>query len=351
MRVRRRAVPSGAALAIRRGVPSHALLVLDSPAEAATLASILARQGLDTSSVSRGAEAIRALSRDARPDIVVMDSALRDMDGVQALRALKDRAEEEFLPVVLLSSQPDAESRVSGLLAGADDVLSKPCQGAELWARIAALLRIKAAQDSLRKAKLELERLSITDGLTGLFNRRYFQYRLEQEVERCRRHGDTVALMLIDLDHFKKVNDRYGHPAGDAVLRAAAEILTRELRRVDVCTRWGGEEFAVILPDTGRPGAAVVADRVLRALRAGLRFSAAPVRGQALRPERFRVTASLGLAVHPSAGVDRADELVSAADAALYRAKDQGRNRACFGPPPGRSPVAPAARLARAADA
>ena len=330
-------------------MPSRALLVLDSPTEAAVLSSILARQGLDTRSVSRGADAIRALSRDARPDIVVMDSALRDMDGVQALRALKEHADEEFLPVVLLSSQTGPESRVSGLMAGADDVLSKPCQGAELWARVTALLRIKAAQDSLRKAKLELERLSITDALTGLFNRRYFQYRIEQEVERCRRHGDTVALMMLDLDHFKKVNDRYGHRAGDDALCATAEVLRHELRRVDVCTRWGGEEFAVILPDTNRAGAAVVADRVLRAVRAGLRFSVAPVRGPVHRPESFRITASLGLSVYPSAGMDRAEELVSSADAALYRAKDQGRNRACFAPSTGRSRAASAARLARAA--
>jgi diguanylate cyclase (GGDEF)-like protein len=332
-------------------VPSRALLILDSSTEAAALASILSSQGLDTKTVRCGADGIRELSGSAPPDIVVMDFTLRDMEGVQALRAMKDRLHEgEFLPVVLLSDSADVEPRVRGLLAGADDVLSRPCQAAELSARLAALLRIKAAQDSLRRAKQELERLSITDALTGLFNRRYFQYRLQQEIERARRQGDAVALMLLDLDHFKSVNDRYGHAAGDHALCATADMLRRELRRVDVCTRWGGEEFAVILPGTGEPGAAVVAERVLRTVRASLRFSASPVvRDPAQGPESFRLTASLGFAVYPSAGVDGADELVAAADAALYQAKHQGRNRACFAPALDTPRTVPAARLPQAA--
>jgi two-component system, cell cycle response regulator len=331
-------------------VPSRVLLILDSPDEAAALAATLARQGLEARCVFCGADGIRELSGEAPPDIVVMDSALRDMDGVQALRAMKDHLHDVFLPVVLLSAQADAESKVSALLAGADDVVSKPCQGGELSARVTALLRIKSAQDSLRLAKLELERLSITDGLTGLFNRRYFQYRLQQEVERSRRHGGALALMLLDLDHFKKVNDRYGHRAGDAALRSVAEILKGELRRVDVCTRWGGEEFAVIMPDTDAAGAAVVSERVLKAVRAKARFTEPPLRGPAHRLEGFRITASLGVSVFPSGGLDGdADELLAAADAALYRAKDQGRNRACFAPEPCRSHAAPAAGLAQAA--
>ncbi len=325
------------------------LLVLDSPSEAAALADLLAQQRLDTRRVSCGAEAIQELSGDERPDIVVMDSVLRDMAGVQALRVMKDRLDEEFLPVILLSAKADADSRVSGLLAGADDVVSKPCEGAELPARVTALLRIKSAQDALRHAKMELERLSITDALTGLFNRRYFDYRLQQEVERSRRHGDAVALMLLDLDHFKKVNDRYGHHAGDAALRLTAEILQRELRTLDVCTRWGGEEFAIILPNTDGPGAVVVAERVLRAVRTHARCSAPPVREPAHRLERFRITTSLGAAVFPSPGVDGADALVAAADGALYRAKDEGRDRARFASVPDCSRAAPVAGLARAA--
>ena len=307
----------------------HLLLVLDSPAESAALADALARQGFAATAVSRAGDALRRLSDEARPDAVVMDASLPDMDGWRAAGAMKDLLPEEFLPIVLLCGG-DADARVRGLLAGADDALAKPCATAELAARLTALLRIKAAQDALRRSKLELERLSITDPLTGLFNRRYFQYRLQQEVERSHRHGAPVALMLLDLDHFKRVNDRYGHRAGDVALCAMADLLRRELRRVDVCTRWGGEEFAVILPDTDRGGAAVVAERVLHATRGQLRFSAASVRGPAHRLERFQVTASAGVSVHASANAGDADELIAAADAALYRAKSEGRDRACF---------------------
>ncbi len=313
------------------------LIVQDSRTEAAALAEVLSGRGYVTGCVSRGADAIREAGGSAPPDIVVMDAELPDMDAVQALRAMKERFHPGFFPVILLSAAADADSRVSGLLGGADDVLSKPCQVTEVSARVAAMLRIKAAQEALRLAKLELERLSITDPLTGLFNRRYFQYRLEQEVERCRRYGDPVSLLLLDLDHFKRVNDRHGHEVGDAVLRTTAALLRDDLRRPDVCTRWGGEEFAVIMPSTDRSGAATVAERVLRTVRARACFSAPPIRGPQGRAETFSVTASLGVSVYPSVGVEGAEQLIRAADAALYRAKDQGRNRICFAAEPDRA--------------
>ena len=314
------------------------LIVQDSLAEAAALADVLSGRGYVTDCVPRGADAIRQACGSAPPDIAVMDAVLADMDGVQALRAMKERFHPGFFPVILLSARADADSRVNGLLGGADDVISKPCQGAEISARVTAMLRIKAAQEALRLSKLELERLSITDSLTGLFNRRYFQYRLDQEVERSKRHGDPLSLLLLDLDHFKDVNDRYGHAVGDAVLRTTAELLKGELRRLDVCTRWGGEEFAVIMPNTEGSGAATVAERVLWTMRAKSCFS-----------ESFRVTASLGVSVYPSIGVDGAEQLIRAADVALYRAKDQGRNRICFALEPDRVRDSPTDLLARAA--
>jgi diguanylate cyclase (GGDEF)-like protein len=330
-------------------VSERVLIVQDSLVEAASLADVLSGRGYVTDCVPRGADAIREACGSAPPDIAVMDAVLPDMDGVQALRAMKEQLHPGFFPVILLSGRADADSRVSGLLGGADDVISKPCQGAEISARVTAMLRIKAAQDALRVAKLELERQSITDPLTGLFNRRYFQYRLDQEIERSKRHGDPVSLLLIDLDHFKKVNDRHGHTVGDAVLCRTAELLSGELRRLDVCTRWGGEEFAVIMPNTDGSGAATVAERVLRTMRARACFSALPIRGSKDRPESFKVTASLGLSMYPSIGVESAEQLIRTADAALYRAKDQGRDRICFAPEPDRAGDAPSDLLAPAA--
>ena len=301
------------------------LIVEQDSSDAAAWAAALRDDGCQAHRVRSRAEAVDAAAREL-PDLVVAGAATGRGDGARLVRELKALAQPGFLPVVLVSRAADADVRVRALRAGADDCLARPCHVPELAARAGALLRLKATQDALRREKAELERLSVTDPLTGAFNRRYFQLRLEQEVERSRRHGNPLAILMLDLDHFKAVNDRYGHPAGDAVLRSTARLVDAELRRVDVCTRWGGEEFAVILPDTGREGAAIVAHRLLRALRERV-CSGAREGGRA--PEAFRVTASIGIAVHLSGEAASAEQLVAAADAALYRAKRLGRDRAC----------------------
>ena len=262
------------------------------------------------------------------PDLVVWRSAV-DRNWSETLRTLKAWVRPSFLPVVLLAPRTDVDSRVAGLRAGADDVVGRPWQSAEVVARIAALLRIKSGQEVLEQEKLELERQSITDPLTGLLNRRYFQFQMQQEVERCRRYHEPLSLLVIDLDHFKLVNDRYGHRAGDEALRAVAGILSQELRRLDVCTRWGGEEFAVIMPKTDQAGGAVVARRILAALRAKASIMAMPLAKAKARAEVVRITASLGLASYPAAGIGDADALIQSADTAMYRAKNAGRDRVC----------------------
>jgi diguanylate cyclase (GGDEF)-like protein len=212
---------------------------------------------------------------------------------------------------------------VTGLRIGADDFLAKPFAEAEVLARAGAMLRIKTLQDQLRAAKGDLERLSVTDGLTGLFNRRYFNTRLQQEFHRAQRYSDPVSLMMLDIDHFKSVNDTYGHPFGDVVLRGTAELLSTSVRDPDICSRYGGEEFAVILPKTHLAGALVVAERIWREL------------GQ----KRYRVegtgtevgaTASIGLSFFPSKDIGTPEQLVKYADEALYRAKRDGRNCICL---------------------
>lgn len=329
----------------------HRVLIVEgSRAGSMALTGALARDGYVTHCVRRGSDGLRAALSGAPPDLVLVGARLPDQDGLAVVRALKDRLRPQFVPMVVLARDGDAGARVCALRAGADDCFAAEGEPDVLSARVAALLRIKAAHDALRAEKEELERLSITDALTGLFNRRYFQYRLHQEVERSHRHGGPVALLLLDLDHFKRVNDRHGHAGGDVVLRATADVLTRELRRLDVCTRWGGEEFAIIMPNTGPSGAATVADRVLGALRA--HPHALPLRdGGAAEP--LVVTGSIGLACYPAAEAEvaqvratasDADALLHRADAALYRAKDQGRDRTCAAWDPERSRAA-AARL------
>jgi len=310
-------------------VTGTVLIVEESGVEAAALARALGREGYVTRRAAHAAQALGHVGGVHSPDLVLMAVGPTDAGWSDALRAMKARVHPRFLPITVLSPQTDVTSRVAALRAGADDVVAKPCATAEIVARVAAMLRIKSSQDALERARIEAERLSITDPLTGLFNRRYFQYRLEQEIERARRHGDSVSLLMLDLDHFKHVNDRYGHRAGDDALRITAELLTRQLRRLDVCTRWGGEEFAIIMPNTGGPGGMVVAQRLLRALRAKACLSARPLSEPDGGPESVQITASLGLAAFPSQGIESAEALVQAADAVMYRAKNEGRNRIC----------------------
>jgi len=309
------------------------LIVEESRADAAALAKALWREGYVTRRAVDAAQALRHVGGARSPDLVLMAVGPQDAGWSQALRAIKERVHPKFLPVTVLSPLSDVTSRVAALRAGADDVVAKPCPSEELVARVAAMLRIKSSQDALELARIEAERLSITDPLTGLFNRRYFQYRLQQEVERCRRYGDSLSLLTLDLDHFKRVNDRYGHRTGDDALRLTAELLTRELRRLDVCTRWGGEEFTIIMPNTGAAGGLVVARRLLRAVRAKAVLSAAPIDERGGLPEPVQLTASFGLATYPAAGIESAEALVHTADAAMYRAKNEGRNRICTADP------------------
>jgi diguanylate cyclase (GGDEF)-like protein len=306
---------------------AHVLIVDSDRSEAKRLAAALWGAGHATHLAGSGLEALQDVRGAAAIDAVVAADALPDMPGLHLVRALKERHQPAFLPGVLLSARTDVEARVATLLEGADECLPRGCVPAELVARVAAMIRIKRAQDALRREKDALERLSVTDSLTGLFNRRWFQHALEQEIERSRRQGHPLALALVDLDHFKRVNDRYGHHTGDRALQLAAELLRTQLRRVDVCTRWGGEQFALLLPATDRAGAAVVAGRVLKAMR---ERAALDVTTLASVPARVKLTASVGVAVFPSAEVDGPDALFRAADAALYRAKQTGRDRACL---------------------
>jgi len=311
-------------------VTGTVLIVEESGVEAAALAKALGREGYAIRRASDAAQALVHVGGVHSPDLVLMAVGPTDAGWSDALRAMKARVHPRFLPITVLSPQTDVTSRVAALRAGADDVVTKPCPTVEIVARVAAMLRIKSSQDALELARIEAERLSITDPLTGLFNRRYFHYRLEQEIERARRHGDSVSVLMLDLDHFKHVNDRYGHRAGDDALRMTGDLLTRQLRRLDVCTRWGGEEFAIIMPNTGAPGGVVVAQRLLGALRAKACLSAPPLSEPAGGPEPVQITASLGLAAFPSTGIESAEALVHAADAAMYQAKKGGRNRICL---------------------
>jgi len=303
------------------------LVVDDSRTQLDWLVAVLQREGYDVRSANNGREALVQVRTDP-PDLVLLDKILPDMDGLEVLRHIKGRPGQAFMPVIVLSVRGDVESKVAGLRIGADDFMAKPFAEQEIVARCAAMLRIKALQDQLRAAQSKLEEQSITDGLTGLKNRRLFDERLTEEFGRAQRYADPVSLIMIDLDHFKQVNDRYGHQMGDLVLREAAATIRASIRDPDICARYGGEEFAVILPKTHVAGAMAVAERIWRELGKRIYHQTITEGGRGV-PADVRITASIGLAFFPAPEITSAELLVKFTDEALYQAKRSGRNTIC----------------------
>jgi diguanylate cyclase (GGDEF)-like protein len=310
---------------------SRILVVDDSKTQLDWLVKVLEREGYTVLKAADGREAIKKV-RSEPPDLVLLDMILPDMDGLEVLRIVKARPEDQFIPVIILSVKSDIDSKVTGLRIGADDFLAKPFAEAEILARCAAMLRIKHLQERLREMQKKLEEQSITDALTGLRNRRFFDERIHEEFRRAQRYGDYLSLIMIDLDHFKQVNDRYGHQAGDLVLREGAGLIRASIRDPDICARYGGEEFAVILPKTHMSGALAVAERIWREM--GAKDYALPASGAmgggGTGTVEMKVTASLGIAFYPSKDITTSEHLIRFADQALYQAKRGGRNTICL---------------------
>ncbi len=261
-----------------------------------------------------GLTAIEECHRGA-PDVVLLDIEMPGLDGHQVLARLKADPALRDVPVVFLTNRSGMADVVAGLDGGAHDYLKKPFEPPELVARVAAAAHVKKLQDELRRRNAELDLVGRTDALTGLFNRRHLEEECGRQQSIARRHGDPLCLILLDIDLFKKVNDTYGHPAGDLVLREFARRLAGQVRVGDIPGRWGGEEFLVLLPRTDLAGARLVGERIR------LATSATPMDAAGVP---VPVTVSGGCAVGPVASVE---DLISTADALLYRAKAAGRNR------------------------
>lgn len=251
-------------------------------------------------------------------DIILCDLEMPGMDGYKFLRMVASREELMDIPVIMLTSHEDQESKIRGLEAGASDYVTKPFFPAELLARVKVQLKIKSLQDSLKESNQQLKELSQTDALTSLANRRCLMEILAVEYERSQRNITPFSLLMIDLDHFKKINDTYGHQEGDVVLRSLSELMLSHLRQYDTAARFGGEEFSLVLPETDPVEAAGVAERMRKAI-AGMSFTGAIA--------KLKITASIGVATVPKPQIQSVDEMLRAADDALYEAKSNGRNR------------------------
>ncbi len=317
------------------------LVVDDSRIVRAMVSDVLRAQGYRIREAQNGREALERV-QECTPDLVLLDVMMPEMDGYEVCRELRRReGADDYIPILMLTAKGDVEDLARGLDAGADDYISKPFDNVELVARVRSLLRIRALQKRLSQQNLELEAknqqlealtrqldaanqelrlLSVTDGLTKAYNHRHFQERLKAEYARAARHGEPLACVMIDLDRFKRINDTYGHPAGDRVLVQLVEILKDAVRGEDLVARYGGEEFVLLLPKTDASLALTIAER----LRNRIAGEPVPIGGD----RRIPVTVSMGVADYLPGEKERSpDELLRAADEALYRAKANGRNR------------------------
>ena len=292
--------------AANRSDASYSIVVVDDDlllAEAYALA--LRRAGMQVVAISDPARAIEAISASG-PDLILMDVQMPEINGIELARVIRQTRRHLSLPILFLSAEQDPQRQMLARRLGGDDFITKPVD----LDRLVDLVRLRAERARTLRAVME------TDSLTGLLNHARFKERLQVELERARRHGTPLSLALIDLDHFKSVNDNHGHLVGDRVIRGLSRSLQKRLRRTDIIGRYGGEEFAAILPSTPPEAAQVTIDRIRE------RFAETSFETDS---QSFFSSFSAGIAgSHP--GIE-AETLIATADAALYAAKRAGRNR------------------------
>ena len=302
-----------------------ALVVDDSRVMRVATRVVMERLGMEVIEAEDGLRAIE-LFREDPPDMVLIDVRMPGMDGYDVVRELR-KVSADWVPIIFVSAIEQEHGVEKAIEAGGDDFLTKPMNPVVLEAKIRALRRLDgmrrelvAVSERLREANEQLDRLSHQDGLTGLGNRRLFDLLLMREFGAARRDSRSIALLFVDVDHFKAYNDRYGHVAGDECLKRIAEALAGCCNRAtDVATRYGGEEFALILPDTNEEGARAVASAIL-----------GEVRALAIEHEASTtascVTVSIGLNCVTPGAETITGMLLAGADEALYGAKGAGRN-------------------------
>lgn len=291
------------------------LLVVDDQRINILVLNELFREDCDVFMATSGEQALQ-VCRAQLPDLVLLDVQMDGIDGYEVCRRLKADAESRNIPVIFITAQGGEADEVRGLQLGAVDFIAKPINPVIVRARVQTHLTLKLQSDILRS-------MALLDGLTGVANRRKFDEQLLRDWRQSQREQTSLSLILVDVDHFKRYNDHYGHQAGDAALQAVARVLTSTLRRPhDLLARYGGEEFVGVLPNTGLSEAVELAERMQAGVRAlNLEHSGSP--------EAQVVTISLGVATVVARSDLAPQALVEAADQQLYAAKQAGRARVC----------------------
>lgn len=294
------------------------LVADDDPVTRRLLQARLTKWGYSVVICSDGSSAWECLRDEDAPNLIILDWMMPGMSGVSLCRKIRELERERYIYTILLTAKTRKEDILEGLEAGADDYVAKPFDPNELKVRVRAGARIVRLHEDLKNALRLSEYQASHDVLTGLWNRGAILDILHNEWTRSDRKRSAVGLILTDVDHFKRINDQYGHLAGDAVLRSVAARIAATVRPYDSVGRYGGEEFLIVLPDCDTEGAFQVAQRLCS------EFNDTPI----TTPEGvFNVTMSFGVVSDTARESVREEDVVRAADEALYRAKDGGRNR------------------------
>ncbi len=294
------------------------LIAEDDPVSRRLLHSFLVKWGFEVVVAEDGAEALRLLERLDFPRLAILDWMMPGLEGPQVCERIRKETNRAYVYILLLTARSQKEDLLKGLESGADDYLTKPFDSQELRARLQVGQRILDLQDHLIEAREELLYQATHDALTRVSNRGVILDALSREISRQEREGVKFGIVLADLDHFKFVNDRLGHLAGDAVLQEAARRMAATVRPYDMVGRYGGEEFLIVAPSADAQGTFALAERIRHA-----------IESQSVRTDAGDVSMTLSLGVaasDPSRPLD-ARQLIQAADEALYRAKERGRNR------------------------
>jgi PleD family two-component response regulator len=237
------------------------LIVDDVAKNLQLLGNILKKENYRIAAANNGKQAV-AIASDINPDLILLDVMMPEMDGFEACGKLKNIPETKDIPIIFLTAKVETEDMIKGFKAGAVDYVTKPFNSYELLARVKTHLELKISRDLLEKKNKLLEILSITDGLTGLYNHRYIVDALSQRITETRRYGKPLSIVMLDIDYFKKINDKYGHVFGDEVLIKISSVIEETVREVDIAGRYGGEEFLIVIPDTDSSGAYKTAERL-----------------------------------------------------------------------------------------
>ncbi|MBF0238260.1 MAG: diguanylate cyclase [SAR324 cluster bacterium] len=317
------------------------LIIDDSEDNLFVASQILARDHHEIITFQKPRKALDQLAV-LNPDVILLDVQIPEMDGFEVCRIIKQRNDIPYIPVVFVTAKfKTDEALATGLAIGGEDYIVKPFSNTELRAKVHVMIRLKRAFDALAEKNMELVRLNetltrtnhdleqtrlalqeqaITDPLTGIYNRRYLTDRLGQEVSSIKRNPKSLSLLMLDIDHFKHINDTYGHQCGDYVLTLFASILRKNLRQHDIVARYGGEEFVILLQNMNPLESFVIAERIRRDVESTTFI---------FEREQIKITTSIGLtSVQDDMASDlTSDSLLKSADTALYEAKSKGRNQ------------------------